>query len=609
MILKKLTPFLLFALTTTAFASGEKQTTPAAVSGCNAALEDFAKEVEEMLKNYRTNLSVRGFANSRFQKNAHNAEIAEKYGFLWWYTQGYFVKSKEEALEHAKQFSRSVQDRFGVGLYFIADESELGIEHTSTGKLVPAANLEKIFSRGAIEIEYLDHDTGKAIEEVDPRTKELVAKPMIREISGQNLLSRINLANQEDQKMGVTYVTGHDRSFNSNYININGWHTGKFLGIIDHKKFLESTQFAQLSELYRKLYSAGFRMQFKPDNQAIVEDAFNVLINTARKKRVKDANGKTVEKYLPLDINRHRLVGVDHLKTKDAYVAPLVNPQGEVVGGEAGMIKNMEGETIFYSEERGEKAGLPELTTASKLSTALVVQMAVRQGLMFSSSGPMVSNFSASTQTKVTPLPQALQILSSTVQDRSKLLSNYTWNPYEGEEAKKALVKQLSEVARKQQVSLGQSKFLSAYPAMNEITVQIADEQGLMPTVLNFQIVDSYLTAKTIAEKQADGALNTIFVIMDKSLVSRMTANEALNAIFSSRLPEISAQKQQQANTLGPVQGLISFKKPGAKDIRYYDKGLIVPRLHLSQFSPVTWLNPKDPQPVLSVPGWAPKTP
>ncbi|MEL4382847.1 hypothetical protein, partial [Shewanella algae] len=85
-------------------------------------------------------------------------------------------ESINNAIEHSRMFSHAVQDRFSVGLYFIADEAELGVDHSAEGNVVPMANLHKILSQGAIEIDYFS-ESGQALK--DPR---------VRKISGKELL-------------------------------------------------------------------------------------------------------------------------------------------------------------------------------------------------------------------------------------------------------------------------------------------------------------------------------------------------------------------------------------------------------------------------------------
>ncbi|MGE0529322.1 MAG: hypothetical protein AB7P49_19890, partial [Bdellovibrionales bacterium] len=427
----------------------------------------------------------------------------------------------------------------------------------------------------------------------------------VRDFSGTELLSRIDLGLQADPKLGISYVTGHDRSYGSNFLNLWGWHTGKFRGLIDHEEFLASRRNRELWSLARKLYLEGYRVIFNPTDPRVRDEAFEVLKNTQRMKRVQQADGTVVEVKLPLSINRHRIVGVDHLQTENSYLAVVLDPQGRVVGGEAGV--DMEGETIFYHPELS--ANLPELTTASQLSTAFTVLVAYqRMGLKYTSAGPMVSNFSENMHTDAVPLPEALRRLAQNPKPPYPRIDDLVWNPFEGTVSDEIDGIKFGEIVRKiGDQELTTERFASSVPLRTPSTIRVAAkaEYGLEPTQIFFEIVDSVQTARARAAAHPNRATTTIFLVTDLAIDRTVDSLELLKNLMASGLPSIPDQRRRQPNGTSGLKMAFSFKDPEGRNLRFYDHRMLSSRLKLDQGPATTYLDNSD-RSVIVVPGWKP---
>jgi len=128
-----------------------------------------------------------------------------------------------------------------------------------------------------------------------------------------------------------------------------------------------------------------------------------------------------------------------------------------------------------------------------------------------------------------------------------------------------------------------------------------------MPGELLIEVVSTFDDARKSAAAHPDRESKTIYVVAPtfKSDLSR-PALEELKALFSNGIPDLDSQRQQNTpdspRTNPGVQMIVSFKKPGGFDLRYYDELTLLPRLDFDSVPDVSWA--LDAPGIFSAKGW-----
>lgn len=452
-------------------------------------------------KNQKDGIGGRGFMGAGMPNTPENAEVALKYGMVYWGLKLNIVPNVESAIEHrlkvrAYLISQNsvLSDPAAVSVYILGDEKELGLTFAGEGKesrelTVDPQIVSRLLARGGYKVS----ETGEATF--------IPAEQMQRRIGTAGLVYHNQTA----------FPEVFPAAFGYNALTQSGWVALSPHGIHDYSTFKDRDSAKKLKKLAAKLIERGYTIRFNQDYKWALD-----LLKVQRRSHRVDGERKEYDVVL----NRYQdetlyNTALARLQGGRGYMVGVYSPSGQLLAGEIGFRNgnHLYGDSVYYPpEEEYSRAehGFNSIDLA-KVGTLALLEVMYDAGMPYTDPG-MISKYTASLGAENMSFQEYRQKILSGPIEPIELPA--LWDPLPAD----YLQKKFEELAKKRNQALGNVMALSRLPLENKQSVEVANSYNINRVRLRLSFVSNPQEASEVAAQSLDYESLPVFVVVGSEL-------------------------------------------------------------------------------------------